>query len=154
MLFSDGGRNELVHEPGRQKRRQIHRPAMGDAVLDLETLPVKINVRRVAPLELQTPADRVIHLAVGHDLLEGDTGMGPFKFGDGRVENRALGLRGKCVRDPQSIRRRSRQAETMSGQQESRDHERDPKPGVELEGCAHGGCSHRRVRRFRFSAVR
>ena len=153
-MFSDGGRNELIHESGRQKRRQVHRPAIGDAVLDLEALPVKINVRRVAPLELQTPADRVIHLAVGHDLLESDAGMGPFKLGDGGVENRAFGFRGKSVRNPQSIRRRSRQAETMSGQQESRDHKPDPKPGVGLEGCAHGGCSHCRIWRSRFSAVR
>src|SRR5262245_13491961 len=69
-LRLDRRRDELLQKFRRQIRHQVHRPVPLDATLDLEPLPVKENVRLIAALELKPPADGIINLAVGDDLLD------------------------------------------------------------------------------------
>ena len=71
-------------------RRQIHRPATLDAILDLEPVPVEVKIGLVASLKLQTPADGVIDFAVGDDLLDLHTRMASLELGDGRVQDGTL----------------------------------------------------------------
>src|SRR5256886_7517526 len=72
------------------KKKQIHRPATLEAILDLEPLPVEIKIGSVASLKLQTPADGVIDFAVGDDLLDLHARMASLELGDGRVPECAL----------------------------------------------------------------
>src|SRR5262245_34045298 len=58
------GSHELVAKSGRKVLAQVRRPAESDAFLDLETLPMKEDIRLLAGLELEAPTHGVIDFAV------------------------------------------------------------------------------------------
>src|SRR5204863_6582547 len=110
--------------------RQVHRPAVPDAVFDLETLPMKINVRLVPTLELQAPADAIVNFAVGNDLVDRAPRVAPLELDNCGVQYRAFALGGERVGEAQAVRTRPGQRETAAGEGECCSDHTKPKPAA------------------------
>ena len=100
---------------------------------------MKINVRLIAALELQSPTHGVVNFAVGDDLLDRDPGLALLELRDGRVQYRAFAFGGERVREAQPLRTRLSQGKAMTRQRQGHDHDTTPKPDSRFQINHSGG---------------